>query len=123
RVFAYRGMPTGKEGDRFPAVLHIHGGGQTAWLQWVRFWTRRGYECVSYDFCGKVPGRGEDVVTDWGATPGYWMADPAVARSSVRPTPKHSAWYHWTLVARRGLTLLEQSPRVDADRMGVFGIS
>jgi hypothetical protein len=42
---------------------------------------------------------------------------------SMAPTPRHNPWYHWTLAARRGLTFLEARPGVDADRLGVFGIS
>ncbi len=30
------------EGGRLPGILHCHGGGQTAYLDWVRFWARRG---------------------------------------------------------------------------------
>src|SRR5579872_6468508 len=40
RVFAIQGAPTGAK--RLPGVLHIHGGGQTASLAWVRYWAKRG---------------------------------------------------------------------------------
>ena len=119
-VFAYRGAPA--RGERLPGVLHLHGGGQTASLAWVRYWASRGYACVSHDFCGKAPGRSPDTVTDWGAAPAY-MTDPSGPRSSLHPTPRFNSWYHWVLVARRALTLLESHPRVDPHRLGVFGIS
>src|SRR3954471_2534706 len=50
RVFAYRGAPA--EGAKLPGILHLHGGGQTASLDWVRYWASRGYVCVCHDFCG-----------------------------------------------------------------------
>jgi dienelactone hydrolase len=120
RVFAYRGAP--KQGQKLPGILHLHGGGQTASLDWVRYWAGRGYVCVSHDFCGKGPGRKDDMVTQWGAAPAY-MADPSGPRSSLHPSPKHNSWYHWILVGRRALTLLEQHPQADPQRLGVFGIS
>jgi acetyl esterase/lipase len=36
RVFAYRGAPA--NGALLPGMLHLHGGGQTASLDWVRYW-------------------------------------------------------------------------------------
>jgi dienelactone hydrolase len=120
RVFAYRAAP--KEGAKLPGILHIHGGGQAASLPWVRFWAERGYVAVSHDFCGAGPGRAAETVTDWAGAPAR-MADPTGPRSSLHPTPQHNQWYHWILVARRALTLLEQHPQVDPTRLGVFGIS
>jgi dienelactone hydrolase len=118
RVFTLRGSPL--EGDRLPGILHIHGGGQTASQEWVRFWARRGYACVSFDFCGPLPGRTE--FTDWKPLTHGNMAD-AAGGLQVAPTPRNSSWYHWTLASRRALTLLADTPRVDSGRLGIFGIS
>lgn len=118
RVFAIRGAPKG--GTRLPGILHIHGGGQTASLDWVRFWTSRGYVCVSYDFTGPWAGRKE--FTDWGPIKQANLAE-ANGGLQVRPTPRASSWYHWAVVARRALTLLSYHPKVDRDRLGIFGVS
>jgi dienelactone hydrolase len=120
RVFAYRAAP--KDGKKLPGVLHIHGGGQTASLGWARYWSGRGYVAVSHDFCGPGYGRAADHVTQWGKAPAY-MADPNGPRSSLHPTARFNSWYHWILVARRSLTLLEQHPQADPRRLGIFGIS
>jgi dienelactone hydrolase len=120
RVFAYRGAPV--QGDKHPGVLHLHGGGQTASLDWVRFWAGRGYVCVSHDFCGSGPGRAPEKVTDWGSAPARMM-DPSGPKSSLHLTARHNSWYHWILLARRALTLLESHPKTDAAKLGVFGIS
>ncbi|MGV3608158.1 MAG: alpha/beta hydrolase family protein [Planctomycetaceae bacterium] len=120
RVFAYRGAP--KHGTKLAGILHIHGGGQTASLDWVRYWAKQGYVCVSHDFCGAMKGRSPSMVTAWELTPGY-MADPSGPKSSLKPSAKHNSWYHWILVARRSLTLLESHPQVDPKRLGVFGVS
>ncbi len=51
------------------------------------------------------------------------MADTSGTKSGLTPSAKHNSWYHWILVARRALTLLESHPQVDPKRLGVFGIS
>ena len=54
RVFAIRGR---RETDSsLPGILHIHGGGQTASLDWVRYWAKRGYVCVTFDYTGPWAG-------------------------------------------------------------------
>jgi dienelactone hydrolase len=118
RVFAIRGAPTG--GTRLPGILHIHGGGQTASLEWVRFWASRGYVCVSYDFTG--PWQTRKDVTDWGPITQGNM-NQANGGLQIRPTPRASSWYHWAVVARRAITLLSYHPKVDRDRLGIFGVS
>ena len=118
RVFAITGAPI--QGDHRAGILHIHGGGQTASLDWVRFWVKRGYVCVTFDFCGPWADRTE--VTDWGAFKQGNMQH-AHGGLQVHPSPRESSWYHWTIAARRALTLLSQHPQVDANRLGVFGIS
>ena len=43
RVFAYLGLPAGADGEtRAPGVVLVHGGGGTAYKEWVRAWTDRG---------------------------------------------------------------------------------
>jgi len=100
--------------------LHIHGGGQTASLDWVKFWTKRGYVCATFDFCGPWADRTE--VTEWGPIKHANMAQ-AAGGYQVDPTPRESSWYHWTVASRRAITLLASDPRVDAQRIGIFGIS
>ena len=118
RVYAIQGAP--REGKGLPGVLHVHGGGQTASLDWVRFWAKRGYVCVSFDFCGRWEKRTD--FTDWGPIKQGNMAE-AAGGFQLRPTPRESSWYHWTLVSRRALTLLARHPQADPKRLGVFGVS
>jgi dienelactone hydrolase len=118
RVYTMQGAP--REGKVLPGVLHVHGGGQTLSLDWVRFWAKRGYVCVSFDFCGHWEKRTD--FTDWGPIKQGNMAE-AAGGFQLRPTPRESSWYHWTLVSRRALTLLARHPQVDPKRLGVFGVS
>jgi dienelactone hydrolase len=118
RVFAIRGGP--QKGSGLPGILHIHGGGQTASLDWVRFWAKRGYVCVTFDYTGPWAGRKE--YTDWGPIKQGNLTD-AQGGLIFRPTARASAMFHWAIAARRALTLLSYHPKVDRDRLGIFGVS
>src|SRR5678815_4104533 len=126
RIFGYLGRPREMAGE-VPGILHIHGGGQTAVLDWPRFWAKRGYVCLSFDFCGNtnLPTLGPEYrrvhYTRWGKVPADMMK--IGGGTQMTPTPRHNPWFHWALAARRGLTLLETQPGVDAGKLGIFGVS
>ena len=46
-----------------------------------------------------------------------------MAESVAEPNLRASKWYHWVVLARRSLTVLERMPEVDPQRLGIFGIS
>lgn len=56
-VFAYYSNPdllTGSETSRkFPAVVLVHGGGGTAFREWVEMWASMGYAAIAMDLSGK----------------------------------------------------------------------
>ena len=67
RMAAFYGFP---EGDRnLPAVMHLHGGGQRAFLNEVRRFAKRGYATLSINWGGREmeTARPGDSNTDWGA--------------------------------------------------------
>src|SRR5262249_27713539 len=105
RVFAIQGAP--RKGAKLPGILHVHGGGQTADVQWVKFWASRGYVCVTFDFCGPWADRKE--FTDWGPITQANMAK-AGAGWPTGTDPQSASWYHWAVVCRRALTLLAKHP-------------
>src|SRR5687767_8648532 len=55
RVFAWIGMPQHEPGQKVPAMVLVHGGGGTAFAEWVRLWNKRGYAAIAMDTCGSVP--------------------------------------------------------------------
>ena len=126
RVFGYLGRPKKVEG-KLPGLLHIHGGGQTARPDWPQFWAKRGYVCLSFDFCGdtNLPTLGPEYrrerFTLWRKVPADMMR--VSGGMTMTPDPKRNPWLHWAMAARRGLTLLETQPGVNAERLGIFGIS
>jgi dienelactone hydrolase len=119
RVFAWYGLPERKDGQKAPAMVLIHGGGGTAFAEWVRLWVKRGYAAIAMDTCGCVPkgeyGKWERSESGgpagWG---GFDNIDDATA----------DQWtYHAVAAAILGHSLIRSMPEVDADRTGVTGIS
>ena len=55
RVFAWLGIPKLENGQKVPAMVLVHGGGGTAFDDWVRLWVNRGYAAIAMDTCGQVP--------------------------------------------------------------------
>ncbi|MFZ2654940.1 MAG: acetylxylan esterase, partial [Victivallales bacterium] len=54
RVFAWYGVPDNAKG-KVPAMVLVHGGGGTAFADWIRLWNSRGYAAIAMDTCGGVP--------------------------------------------------------------------
>jgi len=130
RMAAFYGFPKGS--GKVPGLLHLHGGGQRAFLHEVEFYAKKGYACLSINWGGREmeesgPG---DPNTDWGTVdptqqnvPGYFNLQPGEQYLDPFESPRNNNWYLLTLGARRGLTFLEQQPEVDPERLGVYGHS
>ncbi len=130
RMAAFFGFPRGVK--KVPGLLHLHGGGQRAFLNEVEFYAKRGYACLSINWGGREMENAEkgDPNTDWGAVdptqknvPGYFNLKPGDKYLDPFESPRNNNWFLLTLGARRGLTFLEQQPEVDANRLGVYGHS
>jgi dienelactone hydrolase len=76
---------------------------------------------MSFDFCGK--SRGREKYTDYGKLVHGSMGGHQGMTETTEPSVRASKWYHWALMARRSLTVLERMPEVDPQRLGIFGIS
>jgi dienelactone hydrolase len=119
RVFAWYGEPQATPGQKLPAMVLVHGGGSTALSDWVRLWNRRGYAAIAMDTCGCVP-RGKD--SNWerhpdGGPPGWGGFDQVDA-------PPADQWpCHAAAAVVLAHSLIRTFPQVDADRIGLTGIS
>ncbi|MBM3965415.1 MAG: dipeptidyl aminopeptidase [Planctomycetes bacterium] len=130
RVFAYYGLPdstslTKKEGVsetpvKCPGVVLIHGGGGTAFAEWVRLWNRRGYAAIAMDVCGCVPvgTYGNWKRHDEGGPPGWDASFDQI------DGPDEDQWQrHAISDVILAHSLLGSLPEVDPNRIGVTGIS
>jgi dienelactone hydrolase len=120
RIIAFYAFPVGKQKEKLPAILHLHGGGQTASRSYVELLARHGYAALSVNWGGNPLENGQGN-SDWGPFAVDQADNAKVFR--VRPEPRDNPWFWWAIACRRGLTVLEQQPEVDATRLGLFGIS
>ena len=121
RVFAYYGVPAGgNDGKKHPAMVLIHGGGGSAFDRWVKLWNSRGYAAIAMDVCGCVP---VGTYSKWqrhehGGPPGW------DASFGQLDTPVEEQWtFHAVSAVALAHSLIRSYPEVDADRIGVTGIS
>ncbi|HZE99077.1 MAG TPA: acetylxylan esterase [Planctomycetota bacterium] len=117
RVFAWLGLP--KAEGKVPAMVLLHGGGGTAFSDWVKLWTGRGYAAISMDLCGCVPRKQKNgwERLEQGGPPGWGGFEQIDG-------DERDQWT-WQAVADAILahSLIRSRPEVDADRVGVTGIS
>lgn len=120
KVFAYYGLPKNLEpGEKAPGIVLVHGGGGTAFDAWVRLWNARGYAAIAPDLCGCVP------IGSYGKWQRHEAAGPP-GWGGFHPIdwPQQDQWT-WQAVANVILahSLLRSLPEVDAERIGLTGIS
>lgn len=139
KVAAFYAFPKGA--TKLPALLQLHGGGQSASLDSVVTDAKNGYASLSLNWGGNRLnfGRSQETYhgpqTDWGKldathppqrnsrnhfagalTPDEYTLDDV-------ESPRNSNWFLVLIAARRAITFLEQQPEVDGARIGVYGHS
>jgi dienelactone hydrolase len=121
RVFAYYASPdtlSGGQpsGEKYPAIVLVHGGGGTAFPQWVKLWAERGYAAIAMDLAGCGPD-GERL-TDGGPDQGHDMKFETI------DLPLNEQWtYHAVANVIRAHSLIRSFPEVDTAKTAVTGIS
>jgi len=120
RVFAYYGIPAGASKDKkVPGMVLLHGGGGSAFHDWVKMWVDRGYAAISMDTCGAISGNGYNNHKrhDFSGPEGW-------GDFAGTDKPVEDQWtYHAVAAVVRAHSLLRSWEGVDADRIGITGIS
>lgn len=127
-VFAYYATPgtvSGKpELDKnLPAVVCVHGGGGTAFKEWVVKWAKAGYAAIAIDFAGNIP-----VVKDGKPSKNRLIkAGPDHTPNTVMLKSsgelKESWVYNAVANIARAHSLVRSFPEIDKDKTAVTGIS
>lgn len=117
RVFAWIGIPEGAED--VPGMVLVHGGGGTAFAEWVRLWNARGYAAIAMDTCGGVP---VDAEGKWERHPDSGPAGWGGFEQIDEPVEDHWS-YHAVADVLLAHSLLRSLPGVNAEQTGITGIS
>ena len=115
RVFAYYAAPEGKPpAGGWPAAVCAHGGGGTAYPEWVKKWNEHGYAAISMDLEGHLPDRRSH--ENAGPARQNWFSDIGL--------PDGEQWfYHAVADVVRANSLLRSFPEIDPNKIGLTGIS
>ena len=122
QVFAYYASPKGTppEGG-WPAVVCVHGGGGTAFSEWVKRWNDHGYAAISMDLEGHIPLNNPDKKGRQ-STP-----NPGPSRVGVfhdfKEALKEQWYYHAMAQIMIAHSLIRSFPEVNAEKTGLTGIS
>jgi len=119
KVFAWLGLPEDCT-ENVPGIVLVHGGGGTAYKEWVQLWTQRGFAAIAIAVEGQ---------TDFLAAPNVWAQHGWAGPKRVgiyqdSQEPLADQWmYHAVADTILANSLLRSLPEVDEDRIGVMGIS
>lgn len=123
KVFAWLGLPEQRKG-KVPGIVLVHGGGGTAFKSWVEKWTARGYAAISIAVEGQTdqkPASGSEH-KHW--RPHEWAGPQRLGIYGDSAKPLHEQWmYHAVADTILANSLLRSLPEVDAERVGIMGIS
>jgi dienelactone hydrolase len=122
RVYAYLGMPSGQPPEAgWPAVVLVHGGGGTAFSEWVQRWNQRGFAAIAMDLEGRLPDR----TVPFDQRPGFDGSGPArVGVWGDADLPPEEQWfYHAVAQVILANNVLRNRSDIDASAIGVMGVS
>jgi dienelactone hydrolase len=124
KVFAWLGLPEGRSG-KVPGVVLVHGGGGTAFKEWVRKWNEQGFAAISIAVEGQTDVKNPDSKDRARAWKQHAWPGPhrhGIYGDSSEPL-KDQWMYHAVADAILANSLLRSLPEVDADKVGIMGIS
>lgn len=122
RVYAYYKTPGGQPpAGGWPAVICVHGGGGTAYTQWIQKWVDRGYAAIAMDLEGRLP----DVSVRFDQRPRFDQSGPprdGVFKDADKPI-ENQWFYHAVADVCRARSLLASFPEINQKQVGIHGIS
>lgn len=126
KVFAWLGLPA-KHTGKAPGVVLVHGGGGTAFKEWVGLWNAKGFAAISIAVEGQTDVR--DTASKDQDNPAGWKrhewAGPrrhGIYGDSAEPL--QDQWmFHAVADTILANSFLRSLPEVDAKKVGLMGIS
>lgn len=125
-AFAYLGVPDGATASKkAPAVLLLHGGGGSAYWEWVQKWNEKGYVALAVDLEGHVPTKTGTLNSPYNEL--YTRSEyPAPSNRNYDDSalPIEETWMYYAVqTAVLGNSLLRSLDYVDKTAVGVCGVS
>ena len=124
QIFAFVGIPEGATKENpVPGIVLVHGGGGTAFFQWVSYWVKRGYAAIAMDTDGNMPVE-NSLMNNNEHTESIKQSGPANPGFTDWRSPIEEQWaYHATAAVIASNSFLRSFEGVDPNRIGVTGIS
>lgn len=143
KFFAYVGLPETdyrgnavSESNKVPAVVLVHGGGGTAFYEWVDFWTERGYAAIAMCTDQNVPtvtGNNQTAINNANHTKvsSYSVGGQSFNLGPDNPSqfadfrkPVNEQWaYHAIATVIASNSFIRSFPVVDGTKVALTGIS
>lgn len=125
KVFALVGIPGEASAENpVPGAVLVHGGGGTAFADWVKYWTDRGYAAISIDTEGHIPTADASVYQANVTQPSPRHHGPANLQFSDSQLPIEEQWpFHAVAATIVANSFLRSFPSVQASKIGLTGIS
>ncbi len=126
KVFGWLGVPAETSG-KVPGVVLVHGGGGTAFKDWVKRWNDHGFAAISIAVEGQTDVKDRKSTAD--VIPTGWKQHewPGPYRTGIyqdSEKPLRDQWmYHAVAGTVLANSLLRSLPEVDADNVGIMGVS
>ena len=123
RTYAWLGMPNNTEG-KTPGVVLVHGGGGTAFKEWVERWNKRGFAAISIAVEGQTDRKvlNEEKKKVWEKHP--WGGPQRVGIFGDSEKDLKDQWmYHAVAQTILANSLLRSLPKVNHQQVGLMGVS
>jgi dienelactone hydrolase len=122
RVFAWIGLPDGASKENpAPGIVLVHGGGGTAFKDWVKEWNAEGFAAISIAVEGQTEQKGEPPAK-WQRHENGGPKRPGTYSDFTKPL--EDQWmYHCVADTILASNLLRSLPEVDPAKVGLMGVS
>ncbi len=124
KVFCYVGFPeTASAENKVPAVVLVHGATGTAFYDWVKMWTQKGYAAIAMDTEGHMP-----VSTSTTMNPSWQDSvrkhGPSNTSFYDSDKPINEQWtYHALASVFASASFISGFDCVDENKIGITGVS
>ncbi|MFA5689112.1 MAG: acetylxylan esterase [Kiritimatiellales bacterium] len=122
KVFAWVGVPDVSAGKKVPGIVLLHGGGGTAFKEWVELWNSHGFAAIAIATEGQTDEPNEEDSRLWKRH--EWSGPAKKQTYADIDRPLEEQWiYHASTATILANSLLRSLPEVDETNVGLMGIS